>query len=158
MAQGGFCMWSKGEALYGCNTKEKDGDYYLLASIWVGGTCSWYTNPLSTWYGNKRWKTRWKEKTSPMWYICAFIPKNAINPLCIGSWSIPWWWHWAICSVGSGVTVQNIRCPTAICLSYYFHSGTHQSSLMDALLLINRWDRCLWIAVSFRSCILSRSF
>ena len=45
--QSGFCMWCEGEALYGCNTKEKDGDYYLLASIWVG-TCSHYTKTLST--------------------------------------------------------------------------------------------------------------
>ena len=25
MDQGGFCMWSEGEALYGCNTKNKMG-------------------------------------------------------------------------------------------------------------------------------------
>ena len=47
MDQGRFCMWSEGEVLYGCNIKEKDGDFYLLASIWVG-TCSCYTNSLST--------------------------------------------------------------------------------------------------------------
>ena len=32
--------------------------------------------------------------------------------------------------------MQNIRCPTAIHLLYYFHSGTHQLSLMDALTFI----------------------
>ena len=106
-----------------------------------------------------RWKLRkdaGEDETSPVWYMHVPIPKGIVSLPYGGSCSFPWWWCLITCSMGLGSLCKILDVLQLFCLPCYFHSGTHQLSLVGMLLLTGCWDRYPWVLVNSHICVLSR--